>query len=151
MTVRRATEGEAPALAALHGQAFSHSWAEDHWRLALSDPTSLILCVGSGRLLGMIAVRAVADEAEILTLAVKPEARRQGLAADLLGAASDHLSAAGVAALYLEVAATNAPALGLYQRFGFEMVALRQGYYRDGDDAQVLRCALPLADRAGAP
>jgi ribosomal-protein-alanine N-acetyltransferase len=68
------------------------------------------------------------DEAELLNLAVAPEARRQGVAGALLEA----LRETATGHIFLEVAEKNTPAVELYRKFGWEPVALRKGYYDQG-------------------
>ncbi|WP_265633997.1 GNAT family N-acetyltransferase [Acidiphilium sp. PA] len=88
---------------------------------------------------GMVLARAVADEAEILTIGVVPAARRQGLARRLLGLAAAEAGRRGAATLFLEVAADNEPALCLYRAFGFADCAIRRDYYGRGRDALLLK------------
>ncbi len=99
---------------------------------------------------GMVMARVAADEAEILTLAVHPAVRRQGLARALLDRAADIAAEEGAATLFLEVALRNAGARALYAAAGFVEVGRRRRYYADGDDAMVMRRAL-TALRADPP
>ena len=85
---------------------------------------------------GFILVRAAGGEAEILTLAVEPSARRRGLGRALLDQA---LAATAGSPLFLEVAADNAVARALYGAAGFTECGRRTGYYGAGRDALVLR------------
>jgi [ribosomal protein S18]-alanine N-acetyltransferase len=92
-------------------------------------------------------LRIVADEAEILTLAVLPEARRRGLGARLVAACLDEAAAADALRLHLEVGASNAAARALYARAGFVEAGRRPGYYRGAsggatgpDDAVLMAC-----------
>lgn len=95
---------------------------------------------------GMVMARVAADEAEILTLAVHPALRRQGLARALLGAAAVIAAEEGAASLFLEVALRNDGARALYAAAGFVEVGRRRRYYADGDDAMVMRRVLKPAD-----
>jgi [ribosomal protein S18]-alanine N-acetyltransferase len=79
----------------------------------------------------------------VLTVAVAPAARRQGVATGLLHAARAEIRARRGRAVFLEVAPGNSAARALYQRFGFVEVGRRRGYYADGSDALVLRVKLP--------
>ena len=100
---------------------------------------------------GLILARVAADEAEILTLAVTPQARGRGLGRRLLQTALDHARTQGAASMFLEVSPANAPALALYARAGFAPVGRRPRYYPGGGDALVLRRPLsPGAAAAGA-
>ncbi|TCZ55290.1 GNAT family N-acetyltransferase [Roseicella aquatilis] len=99
---------------------------------------------------GFVLARAAGGEAEILTLAVLPAARRQGLGAALMAAALAGAAARGAEAMFLEVAAGNAAALPLYRGLGFAEVGRRRRYYPDGADALVLRRDLRPAEPAAA-
>ena len=101
---------------------------------------------------GFVLARAAGGEAEILTLAVAPQARGQGLGRRLMIAAANHSQKLGAAALFLEVGVTNPAALALYARLGFSKVGTRKGYYHgpgkaqagsENTDALVLRLPLP--------
>jgi ribosomal protein S18 acetylase RimI-like enzyme len=76
-----------------------------------------------------------AGEAELLRIAVSPEARGQGLGRTLLEACQRDLAETGMDRLFLEVRASNAPAIGLYRACGWKPVGRRPGYYPDGEDA----------------
>ena len=79
---------------------------------------------------GFILCRVAADEAEVLTLAVLPEARRRGVGGALLTSALALALAWGVRTFFLEVAEDNPAALALYQGAGFGPIGRRPGYYR---------------------
>ncbi len=76
-----------------------------------------------------------AGEAELLRIAVSPEARGQGLGRTLLEACQRELADAGMTQLFLEVRAANASAIRLYRACGWKPVGRRPGYYPDGEDA----------------
>ena len=90
---------------------------------------------------GFVVYRAVADEAEIITIGVHPDARRAGIASAMLVVAEQDLRAHGIRKLFLEVAATNTPARKLYERAGFHQIGIRPKYY-DGIDAIMMEKAL---------
>jgi ribosomal-protein-alanine N-acetyltransferase len=131
----------AEALAAIHRAAFrdAEAWSAPVLAGLLAQPGCFALIDPAG---GMLVARVTADEAEILTLAVAPAARRGGLGSALVAAAMARSLAAGAAAMFLEVASTNAPARALYARAGFVRVGRRVRYYADGGDALVLRADL---------
>lgn len=139
MTLRAATPDDADALAALHAAAFEHPWAASEIAALAAQPGAFALLVEG---LGFILCRVAAGEAEILTLAVDPAARRQGLGRALVEAAAGIAAQAGAETLFLEVADDNAAALGLYTGAGFSGVGRRRGYYASGADAVVMRLAL---------
>lgn len=116
----------AEALAALHAEAFDAPWSPGAFADLIGQPGVVLEAEGDG----FILIRTVADEAEILTLAVRPSARRQGLGARLVRAASDRASAKGTTRLFLEVAEDNAPARALYRSLGFQAAGRRPRYYQ---------------------
>jgi len=139
--ITQAGPAHAALLAAIHATAFA---PDEVWNTAmmagyLSIPGTFALLA---RAQAMIMARVAADEAEILTLAVAPPARRLGLGAALLRAAAARAAAAGASNLFLEVAQTNLAGQALYASAGFTQVGLRKRYYEDGTDALVLARAL---------
>lgn len=121
------------ALAALHAEAFDAPWSAE----AFADLLGQAGVVLEGDDDGFILIRAVADEAEILTLAVRPLARRQGVGGHLVEAASRRATALGASRMFLEVAEDNAPARGLYGSLGFEAGGRRPRYYPRPDGPAV--------------
>ena len=83
----------------------------------------------SGRVLGYAGLMVVADEGYITNVAVFPEYRRQGIAAQILQVFLQFAAANHLAFLTLEVRPSNAAAIALYQGFGFEEVGRRKNYY----------------------
>ena len=101
---------------------------------------------------GMVLARVAADEADILTLAVAPEAQRRGLGRALLLAALDEAARRGAKSMFLEVSVTNEAASALYLSCGFTQVGRRRGYYAGGGDALVMRARLTASPPApGCP
>ncbi|WP_461023036.1 ribosomal protein S18-alanine N-acetyltransferase [Thalassiella azotivora] len=100
---------------------------------------------GGERLLGYAGLAAPGTEADVQTVAVAPGAQGTGVGALLLGALLDEAARRGCTAVLLEVRADNAPAIRLYERHGFERIAVRRRYYQPGDvDAHIMR-RRPLA------
>jgi len=141
--IEPATPTDAPALATIHAAAFSpaEAWGEDAIVLQLVLPGTFGLIDRRG---GMLLGRIAAGEAEVLTLAVAPPARRQGVATALLRGTKALVQERGGTTMFLEVAVGNAPAQALYQQEGFVEVGRRRRYYADCSDALVLRCDLEL-------
>ncbi len=133
----------AQGLAALHAEAFDTPWSAAAFADLLSQ-TGVAL-EGEGD--GFILIRTVADEAEILTLAVRRSARREGLGARLVRAATDRAAASGATRMFLEVAEDNAPARALYSGLGFEPAGRRPRYYprAEGPAVDALLLVLNLA------
>jgi ribosomal-protein-alanine N-acetyltransferase len=135
--------GRAARLAALHAAAFAEPWDAAAFHALLGQAGVFAVEAPDG----FILMRAVADEAEILTLAVCPRARRRGLGGRLVGEGAVEAAARGAVRLFLEVAADNAPARALYARAGFAEAGRRPGYYArpDGGRQDALLLALNLS------
>ena len=141
MSLEPATPFHAAALAAIHAAAFPPGarWGQDAMALQLGLPGAFGFIDAAG---GCVLARVAADEAEVLTLAVAPAARRQGLARRLLEGAVAEAGARGAASMVLEVATSNEAARALYAGFGFHEVGRRRGYYAGGEDALILRAPI---------
>ena len=125
-------------LAALHAEAFASPWDAQAFTNLLAQP-GVLLGLDTD---GFILIRVVLDEAEILTLAVRPDARRQGLGRRLVERACVAAKAAGAATLFLEVAEDNAAARALYARAGFVEIGRRKAYYPGPDGRRIDALAL---------
>jgi ribosomal-protein-alanine N-acetyltransferase len=139
------TIADVPGMAAVHAASFDEPWGADEIAALLEGPGGFGLVVReaeTGVVLAFMLGRVVVDEAEVLTLAIDPAHRRGGAGQALVEAAAIMAAAAGAGRLFLEVAADNEAALGLYRRAGFSQIGKRPAYYRRGlaaVDALVLR------------
>ena len=134
-------------MAALHARAFTDAaprpWSAAEFARLLAEPSTLVAVRPEGIALG----RAAAGEGELMTLAVSPEARRQGIGAALLEAFEAAARTAGARMLFLEVAESNTSARALYARAGWVAAGRRPRYYAapsggSAVDALVLHKAL---------
>jgi ribosomal-protein-alanine N-acetyltransferase len=144
MSVRPATPGDVDVLATIHAACFAESWSLESIAALLATPGTFALLSADG----FILARVAGDEAEILSLGVRPDGRRNGQARALVVDAASR--AAGAAVMFLEVGADNAPARGLYAGLGFREAGVRKGYYREPgkppQDALTLKAELPLGE-----
>jgi [ribosomal protein S18]-alanine N-acetyltransferase len=137
--------------AQLHGEAFAalgeRAWTRQDMAELLASPgvAGWLLQSGESKI-GFALCRVAADEAELLTIAVRPDHHRRGAGSELLAAVIAHARAAGAGSLFLEVGADNPAALALYNRAGFKTVGRRAAYYLRGSrppaDAIVMRLTL---------
>jgi [ribosomal protein S18]-alanine N-acetyltransferase len=136
--------------ALLHRQAFEplgeRPWTHQDMAELLASPgvAGLFLEI-EGREDGFALWRTAADEAELLTIAVRSDRRRRGLGRALLAAVVAQVRQGDAQNLFLEVGADNAPARSLYSQAGFVEVGRRADYYRRHTgfaDALVLRLTL---------
>ncbi len=145
MKLAGATVRDAPAMAAVHAASFDEAWDAGEIGALLEGPGGFGLVVrdpNTGAIAGFILARTVADEAEVLTVAVDPVRRRAGIGQALVEAVALNAAASGARSLFLEVASDNSAALALYRAAGFSPVGERPAYYRRAAgavDALVLR------------
>jgi [ribosomal protein S18]-alanine N-acetyltransferase len=120
--------------AALHARCFTGAprpWSAEEFDDMLDRPEVFATDCPGGFAVGRIA----ADEAELLTLAVTPEARRQGVGRRLLAAFEAEAKARGARCVLLEVAETNQAARGLYAGAGYASAGYRRDYYGPAEAA----------------
>ncbi|WP_374575018.1 GNAT family N-acetyltransferase [Phenylobacterium sp.] len=145
MTLRLVETPDVAALAAIHAEGFDPSWTEAEIADVLSWPGVFGLMAGDPAA-GMILARVVAEDAEVLTLAVTRAARRAGLGRVLMSEACRFAAASGADAMFLEVAVDNRAAIALYEGMGFVKAGRRKDYYDRGPagwmDALALRLDL---------
>jgi [ribosomal protein S18]-alanine N-acetyltransferase len=131
-------------MATLHAACFTtpRPWSAAEFATLADDPLCFSIIESQGFLIG----RAVAGEAEILTLAVDVAARRQGVGARLVQGFLAEARCRDATTAFLEVAANNLAAISLYFWAGFTESGRRKRYYAQPDgspiDALVLSRAL---------
>lgn len=116
-------------------------WAE----LAAEGRWVQVALDAAGAVCGYVDVAVTGHDADLMTIAVVPAWQGQGLGGALLRAALDAARAADAWQMFLEVRADN-PAVAMYERFGFQQLQRRRGYYADGMDARVMRLRLPVSE-----
>jgi ribosomal-protein-alanine N-acetyltransferase len=146
MIVTPASLEQVPAMASAHAQAFDIPWDEANFRELLAGAGVYGFVASDEDVLGVVLCRAIAGEAEVLTVAVPQWARRRGIGRALMQAALTEAVERSAAEMFLEVDVANAAAIALYESFGFKRAGLRKGYYDRGAqpraDALVMRLDL---------
>ena len=119
----------------------TEAWSEKSVASELANQLSLWLVVlEEDAVAGYVGSQTVMDETDMMNVAVHPDHRRKGIAEALVDALVEALKEKGSHCLTLEVRASNAPAIGLYEKLGFQQVGLRKNYYRNPkEDALILR------------
>lgn len=136
--VETATLRDAPKLSELHAASFHRGWDEQEFADLLSERNTLVHRLRVGRrIIGFVASRIGADEAEILSIAIAASYRGRGLSREMLLTHLGHLAGRGVATVFLEVEENNQPARRLYNRTGFQVVGRRERYYRQPNGEQL--------------
>lgn len=134
ITLIPAGEKEAELLSAIHAECFPNYWDHKAFTDFFSVPDTFArLASLGGEVAGMAVWRVAGEQADILTIAVRPAFRRRGVARRLLAEAVAESRKAGATTLFLDVEDGNAPALGLYETHGFSQISRRRLYYRQKD------------------
>ena len=138
--IRSATADDVEAIATIEAECFGGAaWGEEFVREQLAADHRIVL-IDHDVAFGVIS--AVGDVADLERMAVLPFARRRGLAGGLLEQLIEAARGHGATRMLLEVAADNAPAIGLYAAYGFTTINTRAGYYTGGVDALIMQCQL---------
>ena len=135
------TDAHVAQIARLEKQCFSDPWSENSVASELNNRLSLwLVALDGATVVGYIGSQSVGDEADMMNVAVHPDYRRRGIARELVMGLVAALGEKGVHSLALEVRASNAPAIALYEQLGFTQVGRRPNYYRNPkEDALILR------------
>ena len=120
-----------PAVMALEKDSLS-AWNRKHLESELKQPAGFQFVARfafSENILAVLLGRIVADEGEILKLAVSQEARQKDFGTQLLNHGLNYCRRHGVERCYLELRTSNTAAKGLYEKCGFSVVGTRKAYY----------------------
>jgi ribosomal-protein-alanine N-acetyltransferase len=142
-------------VAALEAHIHAAPWTPDNFREALDAGYSARVGERESRIVAYGVLMLAPGEAQLLNLSVVPDARRSGLGSELLAQFLADARRLGAEQVFLEVRASNAPAIALYSRAGFASVARRESYYPGSstgasrEDALVMRRHLACPDPDG--
>jgi [ribosomal protein S18]-alanine N-acetyltransferase len=138
IAIRTFSYTDLPQVLAIERRAFTSPWSLSMFVLELSKPSGIYLAAVQGtEIIGYVICARYVEAYHVMTLAVAPEHRREGIASILLDAV---IARAGEDASYtLEVRVSNTGAIALYERYGFRAVGTRPRYYADnGEDAMIM-------------
>ncbi len=143
VAIRTMIEADLDPVATIESMANPEPWSRSLLAGELRQPADSTLWLvatdeSDGSVVGYGGTVIVADDAHILSLAVHPDRRRQGIAGLLLCRLLTGAVDRGATAATLEVRAGNRPAIALYSQSGFRKSGRRRGYYQDGSDALIL-------------
>lgn len=108
------------------------------------EPDGFLVAEEDGRLLGYITAVARGGEAMIHSIAIAPEHRRTGIGRELMKAELEYLSKRATS-VDLQVSVKNRAAIALYKQFSFTEIGTVRKYYRNGDDALIMRLQIAPA------
>jgi [ribosomal protein S18]-alanine N-acetyltransferase len=140
LTFRKMTVDDVPAVVDLDQKSFSLPWPERSFRFELTDNPASRCWVAEvdGKIVAMIVVWLLVDEAHVATVATHPDYRRQGIGKRLLAHTLRHMIEEGARSSFLEVRESNLAAQEMYRKFGYEVTGRRRRYYRDNDEDAIL-------------
>ncbi len=130
VTVQTMTESDAGEIAEIERACFSQPWSEDGIKQELqNDAARFFTAKEGGRVVGYIGMHVVLDECYIANIAVHPEKRHHGTGERLLIHAEKAAEEEGCAFISLEVRVSNAAAIRLYEKRGFQKMGERKNFY----------------------
>ena len=131
LEIRPLAYADLPQVIAIERRAFTTPWSLAMFVLELSKPSGICLAaLRDGRIVGYLVCSRYVDDWHVMNVAVDPSLLRQGIFAQADGPGEQYT---------LEVRPSNAPAIGLYERFGFYTAGKRRGYYHDNrEDALIM-------------
>lgn len=128
-TVVPLTRAHLPQVAEIERLCFSDPWSERALELYLADGTAFVALDPAGCVAAYGGMLPGADEGEIVNLATRPNARRQGLGGAVLDALLADADRRGLIRLALEVRISNSGAIALYRSRGFAVAGIRRHFY----------------------
>ena len=138
-SVRLAAEEDISGIVEIEKRCFADPWSENAFRSSFKANTDIFVLEGDGKIGGFAVFdRTLGIEAELHNIAVDPQLRGRGLSRLLMDALVDSAKRNGVGRIMLEVRASNEAAIALYTKYGFEMVGVRPGYYRNPTENAIL-------------
>jgi len=150
--IDRATAQDLERLLRIEEESFSGPWTRKMFEVELEgNPFSYLFAArsiydgeASGGIVGYVCFWVVFNEVRVMTLAVEPSVRRQGIASELVQFMLTFGRAQGAVRAILEVRASNLAARGLYEQMGFRQTAVRTKYYANPTEDAILMEMNPL-------
>jgi ribosomal-protein-alanine N-acetyltransferase len=132
---------DATSVCEIEQQSFSQPWSRKGFLDALANEFTAFFVAEEepGVIAGYVGMYLSLDEGEITNVAVSPGLRGKGIAKALLEETLSYAKTHGITRIVLEVRVSNAPAIGLYEGFGFEIIGTRKGFYEfPREDAHIM-------------
>ena len=151
--LRRLALADLLAIEEIERRSYPTPWSRSMFAGELAKPSSI--CLGAfaadeeeGRLLGYLVVSRYVDAWHVMNVAVAPEQRRRGIATTLLARLFELTAGRSRRGYTLEVRVSNAEAIALYERLGFEARGIRRGYYTDNREDALIMWKDPVREAA---
>jgi ribosomal-protein-alanine N-acetyltransferase len=139
-----------PLVLKIEQASFPSPWKSEFFLKELCNPYGRFLVAEQeGQVIGYICTWLVADEGQILNVAVHPDHRQRGVGRLLVRETLAETCQRRARSVSLEVRKSNLPAITLYEKLGFREVAVRRGYYENGEDALLMVYVFPDSANRG--
>ena len=135
LKIRELQESEIDFIVACENEYFHNFTTKSKIIEDVMNPLSHYYVLVSDKFLGYIILWIDEDKAQISSFVVKKEYRNKGYGFKFINFIFEKLKSIGIKEITLEVRPSNKEALSLYQKVGFEQVAIRRAYYNNGEDA----------------
>ena len=140
MIIREWKQEDVGVIADMERRCFSDPWTEDMLADCLLYPIyHCFLAEEGGQVCGYACIGCLFETADLMNIAVDFPFRGRGVASALMDALHAKAKELGAERMMLEVHVANAPAIALYQKYGYEKIAVRKNYYGDGEDADIMQ------------
>ena len=119
-------------------------FSKSHIIWSLKNPQGFAyLYYADERPVGTVMLRKEGEVGRVVSLGVLPGSRRGGIGAELMRQAEQQMRDKGARVMLLEVGVDNEGAIAFYDHLGYETDGILKGYYSWGEDAHLMRKALP--------
>lgn len=143
--IRSMVSADVPLVVAIESRVTPFPWRQRQFEESIERHRCLSALHGN-QLVGYVVYQVVAGDAEVLNIGVHPECQGQGVGRLLFEAVVEQIEGSADR-LFLEVRASNVPAIGLYESVGMVEICRRTNYYRSGSESEdALVMALEFAD-----
>lgn len=129
LEIRFYTDTDACFIADLEKECFSDPWSQNAIIEAAQYGTVFLVAEENGKIVGYLGMKPVLDEGYISNVAVTNSARGKGIGSALLQKLDEYAKENGIRTISLEVRPSNAPAIALYEKFGYKQVGRRRNFY----------------------
>lgn len=129
INIRFYSDADAPHIAELEKECFADPWSQNAITEAAKYGTVFLLAEQDGKILGYLGMKPILDEGYISNVAVTSSARDKGIGSALLEKLTSYAKENGIKTISLEVRPSNAPAIALYEKFGYKQVGRRKNFY----------------------
>jgi len=136
--IRRMQEGDLPAVRVIEDLSFSNPWSDNTFRGEIQNTSIsfpfVVVRRPADAVVAYIVFWQIRDDVQVNNIAVHPDYRGLGIAESLMQFALAKVRGGGAAFMTLEVRQSNAAALALYKKLGFEVMGVRKNYYTKPDE-----------------